>query len=293
MEINDLLRWMDATREEAVGRPYAASSLDSTRSRLHTAMEGLGTSELGVLADILPHKDKVTGLYSKLYTGHERSTVQQVHNALKHLHAFSIAKGLYDDVPYPASSPKRQPGKRQPTYTDEQVERIVTLARGKSMRWWMLLATVSHTGRRIQELLDLKWDDLMFAADDDVYFDLHAMKVGRDQNVPLDSFLRETVFTKENIDVVRSQPRGRTARDGKVYIFPWTYEAAQKHLERYCGQIDVPYYGFHRFRHTFATRLMPKIGLVAVSRLLGHARVDTTARIYDKTTGRDYRHLLD
>lgn len=161
------------------------------------------------------------------------------------------------------------------------------------MRWWMLLATVTHTGRRVGELLNLKWEDLMFAAADDVYFDLHAEKVGRDQNVPLDRFLRETVFTPENIEVVRSQPRGRTARDGNVYIFPWTYESAQKHLERYCGQIDVPYYGFHRFRHTFATNMMPKIGLVAVSRLLGHARVDTTASIYDKTTGRDYRHLLD
>lgn len=293
MEINDLLRWMDATREEATGRPYAASSLDSTRSRLHTAMEGLGTSELGVLADILPHKDKVTGLYSKLYTDHERSTVQQVHNALKHLHAFSIAKGLYDEAEYPAKSPKRQPGKRQPTYTDEQIDRIVSLARGKSMRWWMLLATVAHTGRRIGELTQLKWEDIMFAAEDDVYFDLHAAKVGRDQNVPLDRFLREEVFTKENIELVRAQPCGRSERDGKVYIFPALYTSYQKQLERYCAQIDVPYYGFHRFRHTFATRLMPKIGLVAVSRLLGHARVDTTARIYDKTTGRDYRHLLD
>lgn len=292
MEINDLIRWMDAQREEATGHPYAASSLDSVRSRLQTAMVGLGTEELGVLADILPYKDKVTGLYSKLFTDHERSTVQQVHNALKHLHAFGVAKGLFDGD-FPVASPKRGPGKRQPTYTVEEVDRIVTLARGKSMRWWMLLATVAHTGRRVGELLNLKWDDLMFAADDDVYFDLHATKVGRDQNVPLDSFLRGQVFTKENIELVRSQPRGRTARDGKVYVFPWTYPSVQHQLERYCNQIDVPYYGFHRFRHTFATRLMPKIGLVAVSRLLGHARVDTTARIYDKTTGRDYRHLLD
>ena len=290
MEIDDVIEWMNFEREEATGRPYTATTQASARSRLRSAMAALGTDEVSVLASILPDSAAVKRLLVKMRAGHERSTVQQVHWALKHLHAYAVAVGAISGS-FDVKAPAR--GQRQPmnVYSQDQVGQLVEAARGRSLRWWAFLATIAHTGQRVGEVLDLRWSMLMLS-DPPAYFDLQRTKTGRQMHVPLDSYLREQVFTDGNVAALKAQPRGRFNRDPAIYPFPWSYNCAQKQLRRHCDLVGVPYYGFHRFRHTFATRWMPDIGVVAVSRLLGHARIETTASLYDHTTGRDYGPLL-
>lgn len=282
---------MNDEREEATGRPYAASTLISTRNRLRAAMAALGTDEVSVLADILPCTADCKRLFAELKKTNARSSQRQVYGALLHLHAYSVAMGR-TSASFDFPAPKRGPRQPIEVYSQDDVARVVESARGRSLRWFAFVATVAHTGRRVGEVLALDWSMLHRESDADVYFDLQRTKAGRQQQVPLDSFLREQVFTDSNIAALKGAPRGRWLRDPLVCPFPWEYNTAQKMLRRHCEMVGVDYRGFHRFRHTFATHWMPKLGLVPVSRLLGHARVETTASIYDHTTGRDYGPLL-
>lgn len=291
MDIDDVITWMNDEHEDATGRPYAASTLVNTRNRLRTAMAALGTDEPSVLADTLTSTQSTKALFATLKKTNARSSQRQVYGALLHLHAYALDTGaITGSFDYPA--PKRGPREPVQVYSQDDVAKVVESARGRSLRWFAFVATTAHTGRRVGELLGLEWSMLHREGADDVYFDLLHTKAGRQQHVPLDSFLRDQVFTEANVAALKSDTRGRFTRDPAVCIFPWQYNTAQKMLRRHCEVIGVDYRGFHRFRHTFATHWMPKLGLVPVSRLLGHARVETTASIYDHTTGRDYGPLL-
>lgn len=65
-------------------------------------------------------------------------------------------------------------------------------------------------------------------------------------------------------------------------------------LERHCARVDVPYLGFHCFRHTHATEMLARgVPMHVVSALLGHASVRTTDSVYNHTTALTFARYLE
>ena len=205
---------------------------------------------------------------------------------------YAIAQGWTE---YVALTKADLPGKNpQPPivcYSQDEVELLISAARGQGVRWWALMAFLGDSGRRIGEALSLRWEWLRLEAEVP-YFELPYTKNGKAQYVPLGKRLREEVFTEANIQNLRYGYEAQTARflrDAEAFPFPWTYAPAQIRFKRHCRRVGVPYRGFHNLRHTRATELLMRgVPIQAVSALLGHASVATTDALYNHATALSY-----
>lgn len=202
-----------------------------------------------------------------------------------------VAPALLD-----SDRPGRNPDKPIVVYTEDEVDRIVDGARGVSLRWYCLLATLADTGRRVGETLALRWEWLRLDSDPP-HWHMPTSKNGKQQYVPLGSRLVNDVYTEGNIKELMAEERvgaqRQFSRSVDEYPFPWTYTCVHRMFRRHCARIGVEPRGFHNLRHTKATELLARgVPLQAVSALLGHASVATTDRVYNHANALSYARYL-
>lgn len=298
MEIDDFLKWRDARRRRATGRPYAENTQATVRNRISSAMSALGTDQLTVLADKTQSAYEIEQLFDTLSLTNGSSSLRLVYEALKSLHAYAFAK-KWVSLPFPSTDdlkpPSKDEQKHMDVYTEAELLRLVETARARSLRWFMLIATMVHTGRRIGEVRAIEWDMLSLEPPKP-HFTLppRIVKTRTQQEVGLNRFLREEVYTPANIRALQAQPQKHMHRSPAVYPFPWRYKTAKRMLDHHCQLIGIEAHGFHRFRHSFATHKIEKgIPIQAVSAWLGHAQIQTTDRMYNHVRQLDYFDLLD
>ena len=131
------------------------------------------------------------------------------------------------------------------------------------------------TGLRFSEIIALEWGDLDLdralrqARQASVRGHLGTPKNGRIRYVPLTADVVETLRALEPATGLVLH------RDGRML----TYSAALHHLHRACRTAGIASFGWHVFRHTYASRLACKgASLKAIQELLGHATVAMTLR---------------
>lgn len=178
--------------------------------------------------------------------------------------------------------------------TDEPEERVRELTPAEQTRLFKHLRRDLHplvtfallTGARIAEICSLRWSDI----DHDNKRITFRLKGGKTLKFPLSRDIaallstlpksdlpehRRYVFTFED-QSRKDRPRRRIVSSGGGLM-----EDFRKALT----EAEIEDFRFHDLRHTFATRLLRQTGnLKLVSRLLGHSKVETTAR---------YAHVLD
>lgn len=292
MEIDDFLAWHTARTKRRTGRPPAASTLRSTRTRLKVAMKAAGVEELCVLPDTLTSAEKVERMFDKLSLTNSSGSLRLVYESLKTFSEYARAQG-WSDGTLAIDPPSKNPQPPIVVYRPEEVERLVEAARGRSLRWFMFMATLAHTGRRVGEVLGLEWAHLHMESEKP-HFELPHTKNKRQHYVPLDRFLIEQVYTGPNIASMSAEPRRRFNREPAVYPYPWTYNCVIKMFKRHCAMLGIEARGLHRFRHTLATDLLARgVPLQAVSSIIGHSNLATTDRLYHHATTLDYAHYLD
>ena len=151
-----------------------------------------------------------------------------------------------------------------------------------------LLKVLLHTGARIGEVLQLRWEDV---SDQAIQLWTQKRKNGSRQRrvVPLGRVLRKIMDTQ----------RKKTGACEHVFINPLTeapYSTKQPvikyMLKRLCESAEVTEFGFHAIRHYFAVCLMKsqKTGLTDIQLLLGHQRA-TTTDIYLRSMAPQLDHL--
>lgn len=296
--IDDFLKWRDARRQRAEGRPYAANTQASVRDRLLAAMRAADTEDLSVLCHSLTSADDIERLFDRLALTNGSSSLRQVYEALRSLHGFALAQ-RWVEGPFPDTDelkpPSRDAQKDMATYTEDELDRLVESARGRSLRWFMFMAHLVHTGRRIGETRQITWDMLTLDTERPHFtLPMQIVKTKRQQVIALDRFLREEAYTPANIKVLQAEPQRRFKCDLTRYAFPWGEKTARSMLERHCKVIGLESTGFHKFRHSFATiQLQKGKPIQAVSAWLGHASVQTTDRMYNHVKTLDYAYLLD
>jgi integrase len=254
-------------------------------------MRALSTSELCVLAYTLTDPDKCDAMLDRLSLTNSPGSLRLVYEACRPLHQYGLAQGWCEGE-FAMEAPAKNPQPPIVVYRAEEVETLVRTAQGRSLRWFAFVATMAHTGRRVGEVLGLRWEWLHL--DSDVpHFNLPHTKNKRQAYVPLDSFLRERVFTPENVAKLQQAPQGQFRKDLTEFPFPWSYNCAHKMFRRHCETVGVEHRSFHRLRHTKATEMLAKgVPIQAVSGLLGHASVQTTDRLYHHATALDYARYL-
>lgn len=189
------------------------------------------------------------------------------------------------DVPNPQYVP------RVDVYEDGDVERLLTGALVLGLRHHLFLLTLVETGRRLNEVLGIRYEDLRL----DLavpYLNLVTTKGGVPQAIPLSPRL-VAALSPENLAKLKAESTRATKRSKDEFLFCWTDHAARETFIRLCTRLGVPYKRVHGTRHTWATnKLAAGVPLHAVSKLLGHKSTAITERVYDHSTAMDfYRYL--
>lgn len=139
------------------------------------------------------------------------------------------------------------------------------------------------TGQRKAEICRLRWSDVNHETQR-----IHIrVKGGKTHRFPMNAEIRALLSAVPRSNVLRERP----------YVFTWLSEDGERYrIDPSGGHIwtfwreavaaaEIEDFRFHDLRHTFATRLLRQTGnLKLVSRLLGHASIETTMR---------YAHVID
>jgi integrase len=274
------------------GAPPAPKTLVGKVERLKGVMRTLSTDDEVLLASALSDRERVVLLLDQLYARQAPGTVRNVVVALRQYGQWAVSKGWIAHVAIePNDAPTNVPAKAIAIYSSEELETLLLFARVRDRRYWAFLATLIETGRRVGEVLSLRWDQLRLDADVP-HFDLPMTKNGRQNYVPLTTMLRRDVFTPRNIEWLQSNVHARIKGDPTVHPFPYVYQTAEQKLRRLCAAADVEDRGYHAFRHTKATSMLANgVPPQAVAALLGHS-VQTLLRTYDHATALSYARYV-
>jgi integrase/recombinase XerD len=167
-----------------------------------------------------------------------------------------------------------------PTLTDEQMTTL--LARKQkgfvANRLHALIAFVLDTGVRIEEALTARVSNVDY---DNLLVTVFG-KGRKERRVPFSFELRKVLFRYERLRAAQC-PRCELlfpSREGTS----WDQRNSLRGLHLLEDKLRLPWFGWHRLRHTFATNYLRQCGdIVRLSMVLGHTQITTTQR---------YLHLL-
>jgi integrase len=161
-------------------------------------------------------------------------------------------------------------------YTDEEIERLCASAQP-----WLaeIIVLARYTGMRLGEVLALDWESLDFEAKE-IYVKgtlgrngvVGPTKSGKDRVVPMLSRVETTL--REMRGVSGPVFRNTLAERRSVGKVSHAFTVARRRAGIEDGR------NFHTLRHTYASRLAnsPEVPITEVSRILGHADLQTTMR---------------
>jgi integrase len=171
--------------------------------------------------------------------------------------------------------PRMKAKRRPPTYRQDELNRIFTECDENENT---IFATFLLSGLREEELCYLTWPDVDLRDRDNAM--LRVTGDGKPGFSPKDYEERMIPISRELAELLARLPR-RTA-----WVFPTKAGNRQTHLLRRLKVIadaaHVTGATLHKFRHTYATRLLENgCDIVTVQRLMGHSDLDTTRQYLD------------
>ena len=171
--------------------------------------------------------------------------------------------------------PRVKAKRRPPTYRQEELDKIFGVC---DEREKTIFATLLLTGLREEELCFLTWPDVDIAD-----LDKATVRVSGEGKVgftPKDYEERLIPIPRDLAELMARLPRT------SALVFPTKSGNRQTHLLRRLKEIadaaEVAGVTLHKFRHTYATRLLESgCDIVTVQRLMGHSDLDTTRQYLD------------
>jgi integrase len=175
----------------------------------------------------------------------------------------------------PLKDPQVKAKRRPPTYRQDELNRLFGLCNAFEKT---IFATFLLTGFREEELCFLTWADVDLR--DPLNATLRVSGEGKAGFSPKDYEERMIPIPQELAELLA----GLTHRG--VWVFPTKTGNRQTHLLRRLKELaeDAKVTGatLHKFRHTYATRLLESgCDIVTVQKLMGHSDLDTTRQYLD------------
>ena len=255
-------------------------------------VESYGGDTTGFLAYLAQMGTEFTGDLKRFHitsyrnnlveNGYEASTVNKKINSLQSFNRWLVDKGLTSETVIDLRKDRVKVAsgseKQVEVYTEQQLERLLFFVQGEkvSARDRAVVLTLLYTGVRVSELCDVSVKNIDFLTS-------HLKVVGKGGKV------REVPLKPEVMEAIKDylSVRVKNSHSDSEQLFlgqrgPLQRDAVNTLLERLTVRAGLnvrlkP----HTFRHTFCTRLVGKgVPLTTVSKLAGHAGIETTARFY-------------
>ena len=174
----------------------------------------------------------------------------------------------------PLRDPKERSRRKPPVYSQAELDRLFEACTEFERA---IFATFLLTGLRDQELSFLQWPDM------DLRRGREALQVGGDGK---DGFSPKD-YEERILPIPEELARllGKLPRDSE-WVFPTSNGGRSTHLLRRLKDIanaaGVEHATLHKFRHTYATRLLESgCDIVTVQKLMGHSDIETTRQYLD------------
>jgi site-specific recombinase XerD len=222
------------------------------------------------------------------------ATVNRKLAALRSFFAWALGAGLCTDNPLAQVKDVREEPRRPRWFVKRDLDRLLRELEAAAkpstkLRDRAIVLTLRHTGIRVGELITLQVRDLTLS---ERKGSLRVLgKGGKERRIPLNQTLRAALSAYL---VVRRQ-RADASHYPELFVGqrgPLNRQAVEKLIRKYASRAGLEGFSPHSLRHSFAKQLLDDgEDLVTVSALLGHERLDTTAR-YTHPGARDLEEAV-
>lgn len=209
------------------------------------------------------------------------ATINRKLAALRSYFQWAITAGLRADSPVVTVKDVREEPRRPRWFVKRDLDRLVreldaAAKPASKVRDRAIVLTLRHTGIRVGELVTLKVRDVVLS---DRKGSLRVLGKGaKERTIPLNQTVRGALSAY--LAVRRERPDSSQHRElflGQRGTL--TNQAVAKLVGKYAQRAGLEAFSPHSFRHSFAKSLLDAgEDLVTVQTLLGHERLDTTAR---------------
>lgn len=300
METSDFSQfrdWYSARQQRRTGRPASTKTTDTRVAHVRAVSRLFGCVDHVDTGTLLQSREGVEQVVERLSARMTSGAVRSYLYSLLSYGEWAKSAGIIQFVALDKRDiPSPNPRSKITVYSRQEIETLITAARGRDLRWWAFVTTMADTGRRVGEVLGMEWD-LFRLHHEPAYIELPMTKNGRPNLVPLTNRLTGEVFTDKHIQLLMTEQRnGRRQfnRSPEVYPFPWTYSSVMKRFRHFCETVGLPYRGWHNLRHSLITRRLANgVPLQAVSALAGHSSVSVTDRYYSHVTALSFVRYVE
>ncbi len=222
------------------------------------------------------------------------ATVNRKLAALRSCFQWAITAGLRADSPVATVKDVREAPRRPRWFLKRDLDRLlreldaVTKPKAR-VRDRAIVLTLRHTGIRVGELVTLRVRDVTLS---DRKGSLRVVGKGaKERTVPLNQTVRDALAAYLAVRRERSD----SSRYSELFLGqrgPLNSHAVEKLIRKCAHRAGLEAFTPHSLRHSFAKRLLDAgEDLVTVQALLGHERLDTTAR-YTHPGARDLEEAV-
>jgi integrase len=210
----------------------------------------------------------------KIRAGFKPKTVNNILSVLHTSLVTAVDWGMLRSVP--RLHWRRVPEPRYRVLTDSEERALLSVV--PDGFWRALIIFFLHTGTRFSEAAAVRWEDLDLNRDTPI---VHICRGGA-RGIPGDTKTgshRDLPLTQEVVAELSRLPHVEERIFPKPSGGMMDPGSKASYLYRFCDWAGVKRFGWHSFRHTFATRMAAAgVPVHVLQRLLGHTTIKMTTR---------------
>lgn len=225
-------------------------------------------------------------------------TIRHYLSFISDVFSYGVRMGVVDNNPCSKVTAPKGEIKEKQIYTPDEVRRILELLEDEPEHYKVFFNLAVYSGFRRGELLGLEWKDIdwenctinvrrtsCYTPSKGMYTD--TTKTARSKRtIKFPMAIMEMLRAYKATQYDQSLAFGDHWVDSdRIFIKcngePMFIAQPFTWFRRFCKRHDIPFYGVHCFRHTFASLLVNQgVDIVTVSGAMGHSTVSTTSNIY-------------